>query len=168
MIQEAGDCIFVPSLWKHEVENLVLTLSINHNWVTSANMDLTWQCLRTEMSSIEKELTAWGLPGDDWESREMMLKGCCGLNVTMLSLMILLELVELLNALPDEMAESGKECDCTFSIFRLKSVFRSVLDEGSTIARIGAVLKSDNLANDIARYGDETMQHIELTYDGGV
>lgn len=170
VIQEAGECMFVPSLWKHEVENLVQTLSINHNWVTSANIDLTWECLQSEMGSIEKELAAWGLPEDDWESREMMLKGCCGLNVTMLFLMILLELVELLNSLSGETVtdSSGEEYDCSVSIFRLENVFRSVLDEGSTIARIGAVLKSDNLARGIARYADETMQHIQVTYDGRV
>ena len=162
VIQEAGECIFVPSLWMHEVENLVDTLSINHNWVTSANIDLTWECLQSEMSSIEKELMAWGLPEDDLESREMMLQGCCGLNVTMLCLMILLELVELLNTLADEAVRdsSKEESDC-FSIFRLEGVLRSVLDEGSTIARLGAVLKSDNLAHDIVRCAEEAMKHIQ-------
>ena len=32
VVQEAGETIFVPSGWYHQVTNLVDTVSINHNW----------------------------------------------------------------------------------------------------------------------------------------
>ena len=56
IVQRAGECIFVPATWKHQVVNLEETLSINRNWLTSANLDLCWNCLTTEIRSIENEL----------------------------------------------------------------------------------------------------------------
>ena len=93
IVQRAGECIFVPATWKHQVRNLHETLSINRNWITAANLDLCWECLVTEMGSIEKELAVWaddtGSASFDWESRESMLRGCVGLDVTAFYLMIL-------------------------------------------------------------------------------
>ena len=97
LVQETGETIFVPAMWKHEVTNLVETLSINHNWVTSANLDCTFECLLIEMASIEIEIQEWGvISEDDYEARENMLRGCVGLDVSMLIMMSLLEMVELL------------------------------------------------------------------------
>ena len=78
MIQRAGECVFVPAKWQHQVVNLEETLSINRNWITAANLDLCFDCLLTEIRSIEKELAAWKTEYD-WEARESMLRGCVGL-----------------------------------------------------------------------------------------
>ena len=91
VLQQAGECIFVPATWKHQVINLEETLSINRNWITAANVDLCWDCLVSEIKSIEGELAAWEGTGAsyDWEARESMLRGCAGLDVTAFYLMIL-------------------------------------------------------------------------------
>ena len=47
VIQEAGETIFVPSDWFHSVENLEPTLSINHNWLNSSNLERCWKYLRS-------------------------------------------------------------------------------------------------------------------------
>lgn len=53
VIQEAGDAIFIPSGWHHQVLNLEETLSINHNWLNACNVHWTWQLLRREHAAAE-------------------------------------------------------------------------------------------------------------------
>jgi hypothetical protein len=60
--QKSGQCVFVPSGWHHSVVNYEETLSVNHNWITTANIDLVWSCLCQEMKAIEHELAAWDSP----------------------------------------------------------------------------------------------------------
>lgn len=73
IIQEAGETIFIPSGWFHEVWNLEDTISINHNWVFSplfelqlniglgkgnaCNLDLFWEMLKKDLTLIEKEIS---------------------------------------------------------------------------------------------------------------
>jgi len=97
--QEAGECMFVPAGWKHKVVNLEETLSINHNWVTSANVDLVWDCMQSEMRQIDAELRKWGPDtgsDEDMESRESMLRGCVGLDVTAYFFMLIYSTIQVL------------------------------------------------------------------------
>lgn len=99
VIQKAGQAMFVPCTWQHEVENMEETISINHNWITVANIDKTWECLLSEMKEIENELERWGITEETEsyiESCESMLRGCVGLNVTAFFAMTLLRLLEVL------------------------------------------------------------------------
>jgi hypothetical protein len=52
--QEAGETIFVPSKWHHTVENLMDTLSINHNWLNRANIKYSWDYLKSELNALQK------------------------------------------------------------------------------------------------------------------
>ena len=127
VIQHTGDTIFVPSTWKHEVINLVETLSINHNWITSANIDKTWQCICSEIKAIECEIKEWGVvPLDDFEARENMLRGCIGLDVTTFFLMLVLEVSELLvlvlSSVDDIIEDDDAMHDAVRSIYNLVSV----------------------------------------------
>mmetsp|Transcript_19614 Transcript_19614/g.40180 ORF Transcript_19614/g.40180 Transcript_19614/m.40180 type:complete len:680 (+) Transcript_19614:105-2144(+) len=115
--QETGQTIFVPSAWQHRVVNLEETISINHNWITSSNLDLVWDCLRVEMLAVRNELRGWGCDGNDddngsdgdgddgqalhrnMEACENMLRGCLGLDVTGFVLMTLVGLLETVTAL---------------------------------------------------------------------
>ncbi len=147
--------MFVSSKIKHEVVNLVETLSINHNWITSANIDNTWQCICSEIDAIEGEMKEWEvIPADDFEARENMLRGCIGLDVTTFFLMILLEVSELLVhvfADIDEISEIDNETmqEYAVSICNLVEVLgkMSTSDEAKTIQRLQAVLGSKSKAN---------------------
>lgn len=149
VIQNTGETIFVSSKIKHEVVNLVETLSINHNWITSANIDNTWQCICCEIEAIEGEIKEWGIvPLDDFEARENMLRGCIGLDVTTFFLMILLEVSEILVlVLPliDEMTEIDNEIyEPVRSMYSLVKVLDEVsnLKEAKSFQRLEAVLGS--------------------------
>ncbi len=124
IIQEAGDCIFVPSQWQHYVVNLEETLSVNHNWITTTNLPACWECLLQELRAVQEEMQAWqrdeeypntnsiGTPSErptsqqrkeasasnlwDWEAQENMLRGCVGLDVTSFLWMMVTRLVDLL------------------------------------------------------------------------
>ena len=58
--QHCGETIFVPSNWFHTVENVVDTLSINHNWLNGANVRQCWQYVawkvqQTRIHTSDKE-----------------------------------------------------------------------------------------------------------------
>ena len=149
VIQRTGETIFVPSKWKHEVTNLVETISINHNWITSANIDNTWQCIYSEIKAIEGEINEWGVvPSDDFEARENMLRGCIGLDVTMFILMLLLEVSELLAMVFASIDDETRDDDATYdylqSVYNLIKVLDDVsaCQEANAVQRLQAVIGS--------------------------
>ena len=149
VIQRTGETIFVPSKWKHEVTNLVETISINHNWITSANIDSTWQCIYSEIKAIEGEIHEWGIvPSDDFEARENMLRGCIGLDVTMFILMLLLEVSELLAmvfaSIDDKTRDDDAMYDCLQSVYNLIKILDDVsaCQEANAAQRLQAVIGS--------------------------
>lgn len=155
VIQNKGETIFVSSQIKHEVVNLVETLSINHNWITSANIDNTWQCICSEINAIEREIKEWEvIPEDDFEARENMLRGCIGLDVTTFFFMILVEVSELFVQVfsdIDEKFEIDNQImhDHAVSICNLVKVLGEVStsEEAKTAQRLQAVLGSTSKAN---------------------
>ncbi|EGI70634.1 PREDICTED: jmjC domain-containing protein 4 [Acromyrmex echinatior] len=56
VIQEAGEIMFVPSGWHHQVWNLEDTISINHNWINGCNITNVWYALKKELRSVMKEV----------------------------------------------------------------------------------------------------------------
>lgn len=73
VVQEAGEVIFVPSGWYHQVHNLDDCLSINHNWINAANVDKVHSFLLTLLENVRKELTGgWNV----FESSEEFEERC--------------------------------------------------------------------------------------------
>lgn len=55
--QSAGELIFVPSGWKHEVLNLSpLVISINHNWCNAINLFSVYEALAHDIEDVEKSI----------------------------------------------------------------------------------------------------------------
>ncbi|XP_012731867.2 2-oxoglutarate and iron-dependent oxygenase JMJD4 [Fundulus heteroclitus] len=83
IIQEAGEIIFVPSGWHHQVYNLEDTISINHNWLNGCNVDIMWQFLQNELSSVQKEIEEWRDTMDSWHQHcQVIMKACSGIDYT--------------------------------------------------------------------------------------
>lgn len=155
--QNAGECIFVPCGWRHEVTNITReTLSINHNWVTTSNIDKAWECLCLEMKAIEKELKAWNMNDDCWDARESMLRGCVGLDVTAFFLMVLTHFLDLLlrskgnsNGTMGGLAVRDAEesiWQWHFDVVRLKEALYVMLSMPELETRLAAVLCSTKSA----------------------
>ena len=179
VIQKTGDTMFVPATWQHQVVNIEETISINHNWITSSNLDLTWDCLQIEMIAVQKELRGWddGLD-QNMEACENMLRGCIGLDVTTFVLMTLVRVLEVIIELQSLLLLSNEngnheenndtdddECASSlihiqqqerllFDVFRLTSVLRDV---ALTIEphlvqfrnRLKAVLQNDKMSDNV-------------------
>jgi len=166
VIQQTGEAIFVPSIWKHEVINLIETISINHNWITTANIDKTWQCLICEIQAIEIEVKAWGMSDDDFEVRENMLRGCIGLDVTMFILMIMTEMVYLLKLLFDSVEEDNDRLwDCLYSLFRLEEVLIEVIRLPNLDKRLEAMLNSEKYASEVIKFANDLITFIAKLKD---
>ncbi|KAK0541036.1 hypothetical protein OC835_000356 [Tilletia horrida] len=51
----AGETIFVPSNWYHEVLNLTDCISINHNWCNSYNLESMYDSMVEEVSAVRED-----------------------------------------------------------------------------------------------------------------
>ncbi|XP_067934805.1 2-oxoglutarate and iron-dependent oxygenase JMJD4-like [Watersipora subatra] len=56
VVQEAGEAIFIPSGWHHQVHNLEVTLSVNHNWFNRNNVPKCWQYLQETLSCVQRQI----------------------------------------------------------------------------------------------------------------
>lgn len=161
IVQKAGECIFVPAAWKHQVVNLEETLSINRNWLTAANLDLSWNCLTAEIRSIENELASWG-SDYDWEARESMLRGCVGLDVTAFYLMVLYRLGMIRKEIALTSGEGSPVVpDKGFEIYRcIDTLQRLFRDESLHLEeRLMATLANAEIAQTAKRLGWSVCEH---------
>ncbi|KAM5217689.1 2-oxoglutarate and iron-dependent oxygenase JMJD4 isoform 2-T2 [Hipposideros larvatus] len=80
--QEAGEMVFVPSGWHHQVHNLEDTISINHNWVNSCNLANMWHFLQQELRAVQQEVSEWKDTMPDWHHHcQVIMKSCSGINL---------------------------------------------------------------------------------------
>jgi JmjC domain, hydroxylase len=184
--QWAGECVFVPSGWQHSVVNCEETLSLNHNCVTTANIDLVWSCLCQEIRAIERELAAWDAPAlpspsgcrsskvradgfvpfggseveeCDWDAQESMLRGCVGLDVSAFYLMITFGIVERITR---SSAESDGAWEFVFDLTRLKDTLQLMLQSDSLhlAQRLQASLGDHALAMKAHEMGDGIIEYV--------
>lgn len=79
--QEAGEMVFVPSGWHHQVHNLEDTISINHNWVNGCNLANMWHFLQQELQTVQREVSEWRDTMPDWHHHcQVIMKSCSGIN----------------------------------------------------------------------------------------
>jgi hypothetical protein len=150
--------MFVPAAWQHTVTNLSETLSINHNWITTANLDLVWDCIASEIKAVDSELRAWRV--DCQEARENMLRGCVGLDVTTFLFMILLRALQILG----QRQLTWEDC---FDLVRLSDAMRVLVDDIALAlrTRLSATLASSQLAADAYDIATKTVKTIEDLID---
>ncbi|XP_030171397.1 2-oxoglutarate and iron-dependent oxygenase JMJD4 isoform X2 [Lynx canadensis] len=72
--QEAGEMVFVPSGWHHQVHNLEDTISINHNWVNGCNLANMWHFLQQELCAVQQEVIMRACSGINFEEFYRFLK----------------------------------------------------------------------------------------------
>ncbi|GFR79015.1 jmjC domain-containing protein 4-like [Elysia marginata] len=78
--QSAGEIVFVPSGWHHQVFNLEDTISINHNWMNGCSIQHTWDFLKTRLGAVQREI-ADCQEMDAWDGQcQMILKADAGMD----------------------------------------------------------------------------------------
>lgn len=80
VLQEAGEAIFVPTGWHHQVWNVEDTISINHNWVNGCNIHKMWQCMQNNLNDVKKEIEDC-CDMENWDDHcQVMLQAVFGMN----------------------------------------------------------------------------------------
>lgn len=83
IIQNAGETVFVPSGWYHQVWNLAETISVNHNWFNGCNLMTIWTEMEATYRSVIEEI-ADCRDMDDFDGHcQLMLKSVFGMNFEM-------------------------------------------------------------------------------------
>jgi hypothetical protein len=138
IIQETGDMIYVPSGWRHEVINLEETISVNHNWISAGSLDCVWECLVNEIGAIEEELIGWGLDSGSNLSfqmnhmRENMLRGCVGMDVSTLCVLLIRIFIDRLAIVTDEnIQEKDTIWNAWFEFSRVMLIVDTILYDDS-------------------------------------
>ncbi|XP_023951493.2 2-oxoglutarate and iron-dependent oxygenase JMJD4 homolog [Bicyclus anynana] len=80
VIQETGDGIFVPSGWHHQVFNSLDTISINHNFINSCNVEFVWRSLEDNLISVENEIGEFKETPDFISQCQLILKSVFGMD----------------------------------------------------------------------------------------
>lgn len=81
--QEAGQTIFVPSGWHHQVWNVADTISVNHNWFNGCNIMQIWQSMNSKLQEIRHEIDDCKDMDNFDEHCQVMLKSVFGLDFNM-------------------------------------------------------------------------------------
>lgn len=76
--QEAGDAIFVPSGWHHQVHNLEPTISINHNWCNGFNIEAVWGHIKEESWRARDMLAGFAFEDPTAASNGLRLENALG------------------------------------------------------------------------------------------
>lgn len=80
VIQKAGETVFVPSGWYHQVCNLDETISINHNWFNGCNIKIIWTALYETYRQVLSEIDDCREMDNFDEHCQLMLKTVFGIN----------------------------------------------------------------------------------------
>lgn len=81
--QKAGQTIFVPSGWHHQVWNLENTISVNHNWFNGCNIRQIWLALFESYNKVLHEIDDCKDMENFDEHCQLMLKSVFGLDFKM-------------------------------------------------------------------------------------
>lgn len=80
IIQNAGETVFVPSGWWHQVWNLAETISVNHNWFNSCNVLTIWTEMYEKYLYVVDEIDDCN-DMDDFDGQcQLVLKSEFGMN----------------------------------------------------------------------------------------
>ena len=80
VFQEAGETVFVPSGWYHQVWNITDTISVNHNWFNGCNIVEIWLNLYEHYQKVVDEISDCKDMDEFAEHCQVMLKASYGMN----------------------------------------------------------------------------------------
>lgn len=83
IIQSAGQTVFVPSGWHHQVWNIEDTISVNHNWFNGCNIHWIWAAIYGKFNEVLREIDDCKDMDNFAEHCQLMLKSDFGLDFEM-------------------------------------------------------------------------------------
>jgi hypothetical protein len=133
VIQEAGETIYVPSGWFHQVHNLEDTISINHNWFNACNLDLCWNFIRADLILLEKciEHIRDTFSEDEYlEHCQVMLRASSGIDyLEFIMLLTQIASAQLTHVIDSQKIGTKTDLLALYNLNRITQVLRQVLNE---------------------------------------
>lgn len=83
VMQRAGQTLFVPSGWHHQVWNLTDTISVNHNWFNGCNIHCIWSAMYSKYQEVLREIDDCKDMDNFDEHCQLILKADFGLDFQM-------------------------------------------------------------------------------------
>ncbi|XP_012274653.1 jmjC domain-containing protein 4 [Orussus abietinus] len=158
IIQDAGQIIFVPSGWHHQVWNLEDTISINHNWINGCNIWNVWLALQKGLLAVMKAVEDCQ-DMDDWVPHcQLLLKVSDGMDYSQFYDFLLFIARRRLNSLinKSEIISFKKwhlgTNHCLFDLGKIKTVLEHFIEdakEKSVYSLFQFTDKPEDLLNDI-------------------
>lgn len=134
IIQRAGETIFVPSGWYHQVYNLEDTISVNHNWFNGCNVHAILTALKRTYRDVLNEIADCRDMEGFADHAQLMLRSVFGLNFK--SFLEILECVaeNRIDSLSgtDASCLNGRRLGKSHTIFDLKAINGILNDLKST------------------------------------
>lgn len=81
VVQRAGETVFVPSGWHHQVYNLDDTISVNHNWFNGCNVHAIWLALKRNYCDVLKEIDDCRDMENFEDHCQLMLRSVFGMDI---------------------------------------------------------------------------------------
>ncbi|XP_076316913.1 jumonji domain containing 4 isoform X2 [Tachypleus tridentatus] len=158
IIQEAGEIVFVPSGWFHQVWNLEDTISINHNWMNGFNLHFIWKQLLEALNNVEKEISDCK-DMEGWSDHcQVILKAHHGINFK--------EFLEMLDCV-GQRASTEVESFLRSQIKETPSLhhfpWHSVLDLILVVQGLKLLLKQPKVSSDLCRTTSELLTQLLST-----
>lgn len=150
IIQNAGETVFVPSGWHHQVMNLEDTISVNHNWFNGCNVRAIQSELRRTYDNVLKEIDDCRDMEDFENHCQLMLRSVFGLDFKSF-LEILTCIAEnrmnMLNG--DDVDESlnGPKLGKSHILFDLRAIYSALNDLKGTAYGIKQIESIEGLIN---------------------
>lgn len=104
VVQDAGQVIFVPSGWVHQVLNTKDTISVNHNWFNACNLNFIYNSLQQALVEVQKELQDLRSQGtlSSWQEEcQTLLRMHHGMNIA--------DFCDILQIVIDRLAKTFKD-----------------------------------------------------------
>ncbi|XP_056631551.1 2-oxoglutarate and iron-dependent oxygenase JMJD4 [Diorhabda sublineata] len=131
VFQNAGEAIFVPSGWHHQVHNFGYTISVNHNWVNGCNVHFMYDLLLKTLEDVKVEISDCNDMEGFEDHCQLMLNSLFGMDFKtfyQFLMYIALKRIEMQNNACSKQLFHGHEIGSNHILFDLKAV-KGVLEK---------------------------------------
>lgn len=159
--QRAGETVFVPSDWYHQVRNETAAVSINHNWFNGCNVWHIWRTLLKELGRVRVEI-ADCRDMDDWHGQcQLLLRTSHGMDVRGLMEILACVARRRLQAMRRQPGDATEDFDGyrfgrTHCVFDLRAIGRVLADVAAQLGDVYPALRTE--CGDLLRVISEVLE----------
>lgn len=145
IIQSAGQTVFVPSGWHHQVWNVEDTISVNHNWFNGCNIHCIWTAIYGKFNEVLREIDDCKDMENFDEHCQLMLKSDFGLDFEMFLEILQCIVANRLKIIQGDrnVILDGMKLGRNHAFFDLRSIFRVLngMNEKCSIEKLRQIIQ---------------------------